>query len=170
MYSTGHGSVVASPNGSQLYYVHHGRPSTTSPRAIYTSAMRVGDGLTMRSSTSDEPLPPGVGPIAVRTTDRLLRTVAGRPVSTTAHVRSAPGAEFDLANPLNRVRATLWPAGAGTVAVDGNRVTVTPNRRGLTMVTVVYQRELAAGGYRDVANTRPHLSVPVRVTIPVVSR
>jgi hypothetical protein len=171
LYSTGHGSVVASPDGTQLYYVHHGRPSTTSPRAIYTSAMRLGgDGLAIRSSTSDESLPSGVGPLTVRTADRLLRTTPGRPVTTTAHVWSAPGAEFDLTNPLNRVRATLWPAGAGTVAVQGGQVTVTPHRRGGAVLTVVYQRELAAGGYRDVANTRPHLSVPVRVTIPVLSR
>jgi hypothetical protein len=170
LYSTGHGSVVDSPDGREHYYVHHGRPSTASPRAIYTSALDIGAGLSMRSSTSDEPLPSGVGPLTLRTDDRLLTTSPGRPVTTTAHVWSAPGAEFDLTNPLNRVRATLRPAGAGTVTVTGNQVTVTLPANGRALLTVVYQRELAAGGYRDVANTGQHVSVPVRVTIPVVSR
>jgi hypothetical protein len=170
LYSTGHGSVVDSPSGGEHYYVHHGRPSTTSPRALYTSALDIGAGLAIRSSTADEPLPAGVGPLRLRTDDRLLRTSPGRPVTTTAHVVSAPGAEFDLANPMNRVRATLRPADAGTVTVTGNQVTVTTTRPGRAVLTVVYQRELAAGGYRDVANTRPHLSVPVHVTIPVISR
>ena len=170
LYSTGHGSVVDSPDGTEHYYVHHGRPSTESPRAIYTSALYLGGGLSMRSSTSDEPVPSGVGPLTPRTDDRVLKTSPGRPVTTTAHVWSAPGAEFDLANPLNRVRATLRPASAGTVTVTGNQVTVTPSGRGLALLTVVYQRELAGGGYRDVANTGPHLSMPVRVAIPVISR
>ncbi len=167
LYSTGHGSIVDSPDGTGHYYVHHGRPSTSSPRALYTSALDLGDGLAIHSSTSDEPLPSGVGPLTLHAADRVLRAVPGRPVTTTVGVRSAPGAEFDLANPLNRVRAVLAPADAGTVTVRGNQVTVTPARRGVALLTVVYQRELAGGGYRDVANTRPH--VPVRVTIPVLT-
>jgi hypothetical protein len=56
------------------------------------------------------------------------------------------------------------------VTVDGDRVTVTMTGSGQAVLTVVYQRHLAEGGYRDVANTRPHVRVPVAVTIPVVSR
>jgi hypothetical protein len=37
------------------------------------------------------------------------------------------------------------------------------------LLTVVYQRHQAAGGYRDVANTRPGVRLPVRVTIPVLA-
>lgn len=170
LYSTGHGSVVDSPDHSMRYYVHHGRPSTTSPRALYTSAMDIGDGLSIDASTSDEPVPPGVGPLTPSTDDRLLRTTPGTPVTTTAHVRSAPGAEFDLTNPLNRLRATLRPSDAGTVTVTGNQVTVTLTGRGTALLTVVYQRQSADGGYRDVANTRPHVRVPVAVTVPVISR
>ncbi len=168
LYSTGHGSVISSPNGAELYYVHHGRPSTTAPRGLYTSEMDLGATLAIRASTSDEPVPAGVGPLTLRTADRLLWTKQGRPVATTVTVRSATGAAFDLSNPGNRVRATLHPAGAGTVTVSGNEVTVTANRNAL--LTVTYQRELAGGGYRDVANTRPHLRVPVRATIPVITR
>jgi hypothetical protein len=168
LYSTGHGSIVDSPDGTEHYYVHHGRPSTTSPRALYTSALDLGAGLSITSSTADQPLPSGVGPLLLRTDDRVLRTSPGRPATTTAHVRSAPGAEFDLTNRLNRVRATLRPAGAGTVTVAGKRVTVTLTGHRPALLTVVYQRQLASGGYRDVANTGPHLRVPVAVAIPVL--
>lgn len=170
LFSTGHGSIVESPDRTEHLYVHHGRPSTTSPRALYTSSMDIGDGLSIHASTSDEPLPSGVGPLTLHTTDRLLWTSPGEPVTTTARVRSAPGAGFDLTNPLNRVRATLRPASAGTVTVTGNQVTVTMTGHGTARLTVVYQRQLADDGYRDVANVRPHVRVPVAVTIPVVSR
>lgn len=168
VYSTGHGSVVASPDGTQNYYVHHGRPSTTSGRALYTSTMDIAPELSIRASTSDEPLPPGVGPLRLRLSDGALVATPGTPVTTTAHVRSAPGAEFDLTNPLNRVRAALSPPDAGTVTVSGNKVTVTVTKPG--RLTVWYQRELATGSYRDVANTGPHGQEPVRVTIPVITR
>ncbi|HYZ04990.1 MAG TPA: family 43 glycosylhydrolase, partial [Rubrobacter sp.] len=40
MYSTGHGSIANSPDGSQIYYVHHGRPSATGgPRKLYTERL-----------------------------------------------------------------------------------------------------------------------------------
>ena len=171
LYSTGHGSVIGSPDGTEHYYVHHGRPSTTSARALYTSAMDIGGGrLAIHASTSDEPLPSGVGPLTLRAADRVLRTSPGEPATTTVHVRSAPGAEFDLANPQNRVRASLWPASAGTVTVAGNEVTVTTSRHGVARLTITYQRQLADGSYRDVANTRGHHSTPVAVTVPVISR
>lgn len=167
LYSTGHGSVIGSPDGAELFYVHHGRPSTTSSRALYTSRLRLGGGaLSIESSTTDEPLPSGVGPLRARAADHVLRPSRTRPATTTVHVTSAQGAGFDLTNPLNRVRATLRPANAGTVVVRGSEVTVTARRPAL--LTVVYQRQRADGGYRDVANTRPHLRVPVQVAIPVI--
>jgi glycosyl hydrolase family 43 len=165
LYSTGHGSIVGSPDGRQLFYVHHGRPATTAARALYTSAMDIGqDGMSITSSTSDEPVPSGVGPLTIRAADPVLRV----PGWTTVAVRSAPGAAFDLANPANRLRAWLTPASAGTVSVAGGRVTVTADRR--AVLTVAYQRKLADGSYRDVSNVYGGKRVPVRVTIPVVPR
>lgn len=170
LYSTGHGSIIGSPDGTGQYYVHHGRPSTTSPRALYTSAMNISaGGLSIHASTADEPLPSGVGPLTMRASDRLLRTTPGVPVTTTVDVRSAPGAAFDLANPLNRVRATVRPPDAGTVVVSGNQVTVTMTGRGAALLTVGYERQLADGAYRGVANVWQHHRVPVTVSIPVVS-
>jgi hypothetical protein len=171
LYSTGHGSVIGSPDGTQLYYVHHGRPSTTSARALYTSRMHLGGGLSIDASTSDQPLPSGVGPLQIRADDRVLRTRPDGSATTTIHVTSARGAEFTLENPQNQIRAELSPASAGTVVVRGDQVTVTSTGHRPAVLTVVYQRRQADGDYRDVANnTGPHHSVPVQVTIPVVAR
>ncbi|MEU4765693.1 hypothetical protein AB0H12_20795 [Actinosynnema sp. NPDC023794] len=81
---------------------------------------------------------------------------------------SARGAEFALTNPQNRVRAVLRPADAGTVTVRGDQIAVTAHRPAL--LTIVYQRRRADGGYRDVANTGPRGGVPVQLVIPVVVR
>jgi hypothetical protein len=120
--------------------------------------------MSITSSTSDEPVPGGVGPLAIRAADPVLPA----PGATTVAVRSASGAAFDLANQANRLRAWLTPADAGTVSVAGGRVTVTADRR--AVLTVAYQRKLADGSYRDVANRYGGKRVPVRVTVPVVPR
>ena len=170
LYSTGHGSVIAAPDWSESFYVHHGRPSTTSARALYTSRLSIGDGLAITSSTTDEPMPAGVAPLSARATDHVLLTRPGVPVSTDGVVTSAAGAAFDLGNPLNRVRAELRPAGAGTVSVAGGRVTVTPAKRGAAVLTLTYQRQHADGSYVDVANLIGGARLPVRTVIPVVTR
>ncbi|WP_246257764.1 glycoside hydrolase family 43 protein [Amycolatopsis anabasis] len=170
LYSTGHGSMVASPDGRERYYVHHGRPSTVDSRRLYTARLRLDPdrrGLTIAGSTADRPIPSGVAPFALRPADRLLFTRSGVPVSTTVEVSGASGGDFDLANPLNRIRAELRPVSAGAVRVRGNRVTVTPNAPGVAVLHVVYQRERAAGGYFDVTQgagpRRESVSADVRV-------
>ncbi|GAA1295472.1 family 43 glycosylhydrolase [Saccharothrix xinjiangensis] len=170
LYSTGHGSIIGSPDGEQLYYVHHGRPSTTSSRALYTSRLHLGEELSIDASTSDEPLPSGVGPLRIRADDRVLRTGPDGSATTRVRVTSARGAEFDPTNPQNRLRAVLRPADGGEVVVRGDRVTVTPTGRRPLSLTVTYQRQLADGSYRDVANTGPRHSTPVEVALPVVVR
>ncbi|MGM1062860.1 glycoside hydrolase family 43 protein [Saccharothrix sp. Mg75] len=169
LYSTGHGSVIGSPDGSRLHYVHHGRPSTTAARALYTSRLSLGGGvLDIDAPAGDEPLPSGVGPLGIRAGDRVLRAGPDGSATTTVRVTSALGAGFDLADPRNRLRAELRPADAGTVVVRGDRVTATVHRP--ARLTVSYQRRTADGGYRDVANTGPRRDVPVEVTIPVTTR
>jgi glycosyl hydrolase family 43 len=170
LYSTGHGSVIASPDGSESFYVHHGRPSTTSARALYTSRLSIGDGLAITSSTTDEPMPAGVAPLSARAGDHALVTRPGVPVSTDGVVTSAAGAAFDLGNPLNRLRAELRPAGAGTVSVEGGRMTVTLAKRGAAVVTLSYQRQRADGSYVDVSNLVGGARLPVRTVLPVVAR
>lgn len=170
IYSTGHGSMISTPDGSESYYVHHGRESTTAARAMYTSRLNIADGLTISSSTTDEPMPSGVAPISLRTKDLVLRTAPGVPVSTTAVTRTATGAAFDLGNPLNRVRAELRPANAGTVTVSGGTITVTLHKCGSALLSLTYQREESSGGYTDAANLLPHAKLPIRTTIPVLAR
>jgi hypothetical protein len=170
LYSTGHGSITASPDGSELYYVHHGRPSTEANRRLYTSRLRLDpatDYLDIEESTADEPMPAGVGPFSIDAADRMLSVgLDGYTASTTVSVAAATGAEFDLSNPLNRVRAELRPASAGSVTVTGGEVTVSMTRPGAALLAVTYQRQLSDGSYVDVR----HHGRPVSVRIPVLNR
>ncbi|WP_020671421.1 glycoside hydrolase family 43 protein [Amycolatopsis nigrescens] len=167
LYSTGHGSMVSSPDGRRQYYVHHGRPSTVDSRRIYTAGLRLGPvagRLTIDGTTSDRPIPPGVAPFRLRTGDRLLRVPPQGTGGTTIEVTSAAGAAFDLTDPLNRVRAELKPASAGTATVEGGRVTVRLRDPGAALLTLTYQRAKAAGGYTDVHQN----GTPVSARIPVL--
>jgi len=62
MYSTGHGSLAFSPDRSEMYYVHHARPTPDAGRRrLYTERMTVSGGvLDIDQSTSDRPVPSGV--------------------------------------------------------------------------------------------------------------
>ena len=74
MYSTGHGSLAFSPDRSEMYYVHHGRPTPDADqRRLYTERMtRPGGVLDIDQSTSDRPVPSGVAPYS----DEGERTIA----------------------------------------------------------------------------------------------
>lgn len=177
LYSTGHGSPVHSPDGQQLYYVHHGRPSTSDDRSLYTARMQLDPtasrpSLSMHASTTDEPLPSGLAPLRLRLDDQVLVSRAGTPVTTRVWASSAGGAEFDLDNPLNRVTAELSPSSAGTARVDGDEVVVTMDRPGIATLRLGYQRQRADGSYVGVSNFRRdngpgERGEPVAVSIPV---
>src|SRR5215210_7422684 len=65
MYSTGHGSVAFSPDGGEMYYVHHGRPTPSEPqRRLYTERMTI-DQLTIDQAATDRPIHSGVAPYAL---------------------------------------------------------------------------------------------------------
>ncbi|KAK3196781.1 hypothetical protein K4F52_000125 [Lecanicillium sp. MT-2017a] len=123
VYSTGHGSVVASPprkkgeqvgaqdvtretpKGAELFYVHHARNDTESGRSLYAtrmkldeSAMYVGanDALSMHLTPLDQPLPKHTYPISLQV--ESLRSEQYR-----VRVLSRPGAPFDLLEGTNRV-------------------------------------------------------------------
>jgi hypothetical protein len=167
MYSTGHGSVAFSPDGTEMYYVHHGRPSTDAgQRRLYTERMRITDNvldargnpvLSIDQATSDRPVPSGVAPYALEASSGSLRLAAGGSAPLTWQVTSAADATLALANPLNRVSATVANPRVASVrpAADGAGGTVVANAPGRTTITLTYQRRLAAGGYQDVANLFP---------------
>jgi len=169
MYSTGHGSLAFSPDRSEMYYVHHGRPTTDAgQRRLYTERMTASGGvLDIDQSTSDRPVPSGVAPYEMTASARRLRLRAGTTARLTWRVASAGGARLALANPLNRVSATVANSRVAEVqrAADGAGGTVVAKAAGRTTITLSYQRELAAGGYFDVVNDAWPVSLTVHVKV-----
>ena len=125
IYSTGHGSIVASPphnskekvgaqevtlrtpEGSELFYVHHARNDTTSNRSIFTTRMSLNgsdihfgsnDAITMYLTPFDQPLPKNTYPIKLE-----ARKTTGTGHEFTVRAISKPGAWFDLLEGSNRV-------------------------------------------------------------------
>jgi GH43 family beta-xylosidase len=170
MYSTGHGSFAVSPDESQLYYVHHGRPSPTEPqRRLYTERAFLDPGslgLSIDQATSDRPIPSGVAPYSMGASARTLFLRAGSSKRLAWRVWSADGAALALGNPLNRVRATSAnPAVASVADAGGSAGMVVAHAPGRTTVTLTYQREHASGAYVDVYNGRRPVSVRVSVVV-----
>ncbi|KAH7311419.1 beta-xylosidase [Stachybotrys elegans] len=124
IYSTGHGSVVASPprdkkyvmgaqeitlhtpEGCELFYIHHGRNDTTSARSIYTTRMTLDESpgaigsynaISMHLTPLDQPVP--------RHTAPLHMDVEYDEEQVKVRVTSKPGAAFDLVEASNRVVA-----------------------------------------------------------------
>jgi hypothetical protein len=178
-YSTGHGGIVASPDGSQLYYVHHGRPTPTDPqRRLYTDEMHFsldhldpwGDPtLSIDESTTDRPVPSGVAPYRVRASARAVVLRHGTSSTISWRVLSADGVALALANPLNRVAPAVADPGVATATpgADGASATVTAGAPGRTVLTLTYQRESSSGGYHDVHQGARDQTVSLRVPIVV---
>jgi hypothetical protein len=157
MYSTGHGSIAHSLDGSQAYYVHHGRPSDAGgPRKLYTERLFMqgtpldvngNPTLDVDQTTSDRPVPSGVAPYSISAS---ATSVARGTWHVRWQVSSASGGLLALANPLNRVTVSLDRPGTVTPDADGQGATVTLNGRGTGRLT--YQRRKAVGTYEDVYN------------------
>jgi GH43 family beta-xylosidase len=170
MYSTGHGSIAFSPDGRQLYYVHHGRPSPTDPqRRLYTERMRISPNgtLSIDAATSDRPIPSGVAPYSLTASARWVSLRAGDTKRIAWQVASADGVPLALGNPLNRVEAKVSDPEVATIEPDGSDAgTVVAHSAGQTTLTLTYQRESSTGPYYDVTNGRRvvSVSIPIRVT------
>ncbi len=179
MYSTGHGGIAFSPDGTELYYVHHGRPTPGSVhRWLYTELVQFGaDGsdefgfpiLSIDQSTSDQPIPSGVAPYRIRASVRSLRLRAGGTRTVSWRVLSARGAKQALANPLNLVRARSADPSVATIDAHADGGTVSAGDRGRTTITLTYQRERSRGGYAKVynivGNERQLVGVTITVTV-----
>ena len=165
MYSTGHGSVIASPDSSQLYYVHHGRPATDTHRRLYTQRMRVApdaSSLLIDGSTADRPIPSGVAPFWLRTDRPLVEMRDGRG-RVGWRVDTSSGSAMPLSNVLNRVRAEVGPGSGVTVAPSANGAELTGSPHGVAALSLQYQRKQAGGQYVDVHDDEG----TVAVTLPV---
>jgi hypothetical protein len=125
IYSTGHGSVIASPpggpgdskvgaqevtletpRGAELFYVHHARNDTESDRSLYTTRMSLDERtgvIEMHLTADDQLLPKNTYPIRLDAVQSAQGVVV--------KVSSAQGSSFDLMEGSNRV-----------VAVPGDRV------------------------------------------------
>jgi beta-xylosidase len=168
MFSTGHGDIELSPDGRELFYVHHGRPSPTDPqRRLYTDRMRFSGklvfgrpGLRIHQSTTDERVPSGVTPYRLRPSARELRVRAGGHAPLQAWVTTARGVRVALANPLNRVLMRVSDKHiARLVLRAGGAARVVGRRAGTTKIRLTYQRRLARGGYRSLARASVSLRV-----------
>ncbi|KAK1623155.1 beta-xylosidase [Colletotrichum phormii] len=127
IYSTGHGSIVASPppnnrvkfgaqevtrkslDGTELFYVHHARNDTTRDRSIYTTRMELNDSaifvgsddaISMRLTPLDQSLPENTYPIKFQVSCSGDRSSGAR---FDVRVISKAGAPFDLMEGTNRV-------------------------------------------------------------------
>jgi hypothetical protein len=177
MYSTGHGSVAFSPDGSQIYYVHHGRPTPADPhRWLYTERLGFGTGgldalgfpiLTIDQSTSDQPIPSGVAPYSIRASASSLTLRRGAGATLSWHVANARGARLALDNPLNRVRISSADPKVAAVEDTPTGAIVLAGHQGRTTLTLSYQRELSSGAYRDVYNISGQDRQLVSVTVEV---
>ena len=148
MTGTGHGSIAWSPDGSEMFYVHHGRPMS-GPRKLYTERMELLSDqldsrghpvLTIHQSVSDEPIPSGVAPYSVVLGTDKLTVERGTVSEVHVDVLSADGAAHDLTNPLNRVVVSTDKARGLTATVTGHTVQVTATAPGSVLVTVHYER------------------------------
>ena len=182
MYSTGHGSIVTSSDGTEMYYPHHGRPTpTTRPRRLYTERLYLNDTspdengnptLVVDQTTSDRPVPSGVAPYAI-TASQTAAT--GDATHVRWQVTSASGAQLALGNPLNRVSASLDRPGTITPDEDGFGATVTLGGKGAARLALTYQRQQASGNYEDTSNifeapSGKQRRAPVSMTITLAQR
>ncbi|GAA2789226.1 glycoside hydrolase family 43 protein [Saccharopolyspora taberi] len=167
MYSTGHGSVIASPDSRELYYVHHGRPKTGTDRRLYTERMHIDpdtSSLSIDQSTDDEPVPSGVAPYSMSVDSPLLDVSSGQ-ARVNWTVASAPGTLMGLSNPLNRVTAELDPPNAAEIVTGADHAVLTGRPR-LAALTMRYQRLSVKSGFFDVVNRGRDR---VAKTVPVAS-
>lgn len=177
VYSTGHGSVVASPpklkgeqvgaqevthetpEGAELFYVHHGRNDTDIARSLYTTrmqldetAMYVGsDGaLSMHLTPLDQPLPRHTYPIHLE-----VQEIHGGKYRV--RVLSRPGAPFDLLEGTNRVVSLPGQNKPTAVEADdkheGSFVVDFGNAK---VEQVAYQRLSVDGSWKTVTETKVH--------------
>jgi beta-xylosidase len=178
-WSPGHGSFAWSPDGTGLYYVHHGRPSPdASQRRLYTDQLHFSftqldpwgnPTLSADEATSDRPVPSGVAPYHITASPRRIVMRRGTSRTVRFQVLTASGAPMALENPLNRlvVRSTNPSVATATVGADGATVTVTGGARGHAWLVAVYQRERANGGYATVHQGRGERPVALRLAAVV---
>jgi beta-xylosidase len=180
-WSPGHGSFAWSPDGRQLYYVHHGRPSPdVSQRRLYTDQLRFSTSqldpwgnpiLSADEATSDRPVPSGVAPYRVTASRDVVVLTRGSSQTVSVQVLTADRVPLALDNPLNRidVRVSNPRVAAAATGADGSTLTIAAHSTGSAWLTVVYQRQRADGSYHTV-HQGPRRAEPVLLRLRVLVR
>lgn len=140
--STGHGSIVASrshdgggalevthktPQGSELFYVHHGRNNSKSDRSLYTTRLSLDvtaenaqDAMKMHLTAGDQDWPQMTSPVFIDTqnpgngppSEGGVTCSESNNITALVAVRASSGAFFDISEGSNRIvlRGTSSPA------------------------------------------------------------
>jgi len=175
-YGPGHGGFAWSPDATQLYFVHHARPSIDAERHLYTDRVNFSFSaldpwgnptLSIDESTSDEPVPSGVAPYRITASTRQVSLAPGGSATVTWQVLSADGVPLALGNVLNRVRGSSSDPGVATITSSADAATITGRSAGRTVLTLTYQRERQNGTYRDVHQGSTGEPVSLTVVINV---
>ncbi|KAF9785599.1 hypothetical protein IL306_005475 [Fusarium sp. DS 682] len=176
IYSTGHGSIVASPAkhnnkigaqevtlrtppGAELFYVHHARNSTERDRSIYTTRMTLdesavyfgsNDALSMDLTPLDQPLPKNTYPI------ELDAKCSDSKRGCEYHVRvtSKQGAPFDILEGTNRVVSLPGNIVATSVKTDKRQGSFILSFGDKSVKELAYQRLRVDGGWSTVVKKR----------------
>ena len=171
VYSTGHGNFIASPDGTELFHVYHGRSTSNGNRRMYTNRIffdetLLSDGLptlAVVQSKGDQPLPSGVAPLGVELAEDTAYDIyeygAGNDrLAVNWSVHAADGGKFTLGSSLNRVAVSVSDSSVATFAVTTSGTnawsagTLTFLKPGSVDVTVTYLRQMADGTYAEVYN------------------
>jgi hypothetical protein len=181
-YGPGHGSVAASPDGTQLFYVHHGYTAVDTERKLYTDRMHFSVSaldpsgnptLSIDQATSDRPVPSGVAPYRLEAHPRALAVSIGSSATVSWSVLSSAGARLALSNPLNRVLASVADPTVASVTQTPFGATVSGRSAGTTTLVLTYQRLSSSGSYFTVHQGAPGgtlRAVSVSVSVPVLVR
>ncbi|UZP35539.1 hypothetical protein NXS19_003355 [Fusarium pseudograminearum] len=176
IYSTGHGSIVASPAknnkkvgaqdvtlqtppGSELFYVHHARNSTERDRSIYTTRMNIDqsamyfgsdDAMSMTLTSLDQPLPKNTYPIHMDARCSKSKSTRQFRVKVTSH----PGASFDILEGTNRVVALPGNKMATSIKADKLTGSFLMSFGSASVKELAYQRLSVGGSWSTVTKKK----------------
>lgn len=181
MSGTGHGSLMWSPDGKDIFYAYHGRKGTTGARRLFQDRLTIDETkidadtglptISILQSVNDQPVPSGVAPYTVESESAQVRLEPGASVTVPWKVTSATGAALPLFindNATDRVVATIADPEIATIQATAKSGTVKGVAPGRTTLRLEYQRKQANGSFVSVTNTVDGQAVPAVLEIPVV--
>lgn len=182
--STGHGSIVATrftgtdelssegshrestpdaqsvthftPQGSELFYVHHGRNSTTNDRALYTTrlTLRPDDqaSMGMRLTAVDQPWPAHTEPVSIEVSSSRARSEQGKRGPYEEHARHEPVTAECSGSNITFRRLSVRAADRSTFLLDeaSNRVVLRRGTDGTECMPASLRRTTRSSSLHDI--------------------